>query len=97
MKQAITKIKSLQTELREKNSTISKLREEVQNHNKETLKQLEKKDKIIKARSDEIQKLENEFVSFKEEFVNELKTLERQKDLVSMKQLMDTNDKIRIV
>ncbi len=90
MRQAISKIKSLQSELIEKNSKISELRKNVEKTKEDVKKELEQKDKIIQNRVAEINKLENEFVSFKEEFVEELKNIERQKETISMKQLLDS-------
>jgi len=96
MKQAITKIKSLQSELKEKNTKIAELKANLETINEKMMIELEKKDIIIKNRSEEIHKLENEFISFKEEFVQELSNLERQKELISMKQLMDSKKDLEI-
>ncbi|MHA1381604.1 MAG: hypothetical protein ACTSRG_24820 [Candidatus Helarchaeota archaeon] len=96
MKQAITKIRSLQSELKLKNSKIAEFRDQFQEINRKMTRELEKKDLIIKTRDEEIQKLENEFISFKEEFVQELNTLERQKETISMKKLMDSKKDLEI-
>ncbi|NVM01772.1 MAG: hypothetical protein HWN67_05530 [Candidatus Helarchaeota archaeon] len=96
MKQAISKIKSLQSELVEKKSKISEIRKEVEKNKDKMKLELEKKDEMIKNQSAEIDKLENEFVSFKEEFVDELKNIERQKETISMKQLLDSKKDLEI-
>lgn len=96
MKQAISKIKMLQSELLEKNSKISELRKTVEKSKDNMKQELEKKDMIIKNQSEEINKLENEFITFKEEFVEELKNMERQKETISMKQLLDSKKDLEI-
>lgn len=96
MKQAISKIKSLQSELVEKNDKIAELRKKIEEIKTDMQQELENKDNIIQSRSDEINKLENEFISFKEEFVEELKNMERQKETISMKQLLDSKKDLEI-
>lgn len=96
MRSAINKIKSVQSELKLKNSKILELREHIEKLNLEVTSELDKKDEIIKNRNQEIEKLENEFVSFKEEFLQELDTLEKQKETISVKNLMDSKKDLEI-